>query len=189
MSKTKQAITFVTGNAKKLEEVKAILGGAIPMVNKKIDLPELQGEPIEISKQKCRLASKVINGPVITEDTSLCFNALNGLPGPYIKWFLDKTGHDGLNNIIKAYDDKSAYALCIFAYSEGPGTEPIVFVGQTNGVIVAPRGPKESFGWDPVFQPEGYDQTYAEMDKAVKNTISHRYRALEKLQQHFQLKE
>jgi inosine triphosphate pyrophosphatase len=54
-----------------------------------------------------------------------------------------------------------------------------VFVGRTDGKIVDARGPSD-FGWDPVFQPEGHEETYAEMDKAVKNSISHRYRALEK---------
>jgi inosine triphosphate pyrophosphatase len=180
------SITFVTGNAKKLEEVRTILGGeALPfdIVSRKLDLPELQGEPEEISAQKCNLAAKEVGGPVFVEDTSLCFNALGGLPGPYIKWFLDKTGHEGLNNMLHAYPDKSAYALCVFAYSEGPGSQPLTFAGRTLGKIVPARGPND-FGWDPVFQPDDFEQTYAEMDKAVKNTISHRYRALELLKQH-----
>ena len=180
-------VTFVTGNAKKLEEVKAILstGGALPVeiVSQKIDLPELQGEPEEISAQKCMLAAKEVGGPVMVEDTSLCFNALGGLPGPYIKWFLEKTGHAGLNNLLAAYDDKSAYAQCIFSYSSGPGHAPVVFDGRTAGRIVPARGPTD-FGWDPVFEPEGLTTTYAEMDKAEKNKISHRYRALAKVQEH-----
>jgi inosine triphosphate pyrophosphatase len=86
-SGSKPTITFVTGNAKKLEEVKIYLAkschgdaDALPFIltNQKIDLPELQGEPDEISKEKCRLAAERVGGPVITEDTSLCFNALNG---------------------------------------------------------------------------------------------------------------
>lgn len=54
-----------------------------------------------------------------------------GLPGPYIKWFLDKLGHDGLNAMLEGFSDRSAYAQCIFAFSMGPGHEPIVFVGRT----------------------------------------------------------
>lgn len=101
-------ITFVTGNAKKvchsiartaycslpqfirsfwqLEEVKLFLskagGDKLPFTlrNQKIDLPELQGEPEEISREKCRLAAEQVGGAVMIEDTSLCFNALNGLP-------------------------------------------------------------------------------------------------------------
>lgn len=76
-------ITFITSNAKKLEEVIAILGKEFPreIIAHKLDLPELQGELNEISIKKCQEAAKHISGPVIVEDTCLCFNALGGLPG------------------------------------------------------------------------------------------------------------
>lgn len=179
-----RAVTFVTGNAKKLEEVKVILGQSIPFQSLKLDLPELQGEPEEISKEKARLAAIQVNGPVLVEDTCLCFNALKGLPGPYIKWFLQKIGHEGLNNLLMAYEDKSAYALCAFSFSIGPNAEPVTFLGKTRGNIVPPRGPND-FGWDPIFQPDGYEQTYAEMPKDEKNQISHRSRALTLVKSHF----
>ena len=112
------------------------------------------------------LAARQIDGPTLVEDTSLCYNALQGLPGPYVKWFLDKLGHEGLNKMLAGYDDKSAYAQCVFAYVDGPNGEPKVFVGTTDGKIVPARGPTD-FGWDPVFQPDGFEETYAEMDKAA----------------------
>ncbi len=59
----------------------------------------------------------------------------------HFKWFLDKTGHEGLNNLLAAYEDKTAYAQCIFAFTEGPEYEPRVFVGKTDGRIVPARGP------------------------------------------------
>ena len=65
------------------------------VISQDIDLPEYQGEPDDICIQKCKEASKVIKGPVLIEDTCLCFNALGGLPGPYIKWFLKKLGPSG----------------------------------------------------------------------------------------------
>jgi len=101
----------------------------------------------------CTRVVSQVNGPVFCEDTSLCFNALGGLPGVYIKWFLAKLGHDGLNNMLAAYEDKSAYAQCIFAFTPGPHQEPQVFVGRVPGKIVPPRGPTD-FGWDPVFEPD-----------------------------------
>ncbi|KAJ6944138.1 inosine triphosphate pyrophosphatase-like isoform X1 [Populus alba x Populus x berolinensis] len=163
-------VTFVTGNAKKLEEVRAILGQTVPFQSLKLDLPELQGEPEEISKEKARLAAVEVKGPVLVEDTCLCFNALKGLPG--------------LNNLLMAYEDKSAYALCAFSFALGPDAEPITFLGKTLGKIVAARGPND-FGWDPIFQPDGYQQTYAEMPKDEKNKISHRSRALDLVKSHF----
>lgn len=180
-------IVFVTGNAKKLEEVLAILGKQFPktVINKKIDLPEYQGEIDDISKLKCKSAMEIIKGPVIVEDTCLCYNAMKGLPGPYIKWFQDKLGPDGLYDMLAAWDDKSAEAICTFAYSTGnPDDEVILFQGKTKGTIVKPRGPR-IFGWDPVFQPDGHDQTYAQLPKEIKNTISHRSLALEKLRSYF----
>merc|ERR1711879_534593 len=88
MSKT---ITFVTGNANKLREVSQVLADnkTLKFVNVDIDLPEFQGTAEDVSKFKCIEATKHIKGPVIVEDTSLSFNALNGMPGPYIKWFPD----------------------------------------------------------------------------------------------------
>lgn len=82
--------------------------------------------------------------------------------------------------MLAGFEDKSAYAQCIFAYTPGPDTEPLVFVGRTPGKIVPARGPM-NFGWDPVFQPDGFEGTYAEIDKDTKNTISHRYKALDQL--------
>lgn len=76
-------ITFITGNAKKLEEVISILGASFnrQIISKKVDLPELQGEVDEICIKKCHEAARQVQGPVIVEDTCLCFNALKGLPG------------------------------------------------------------------------------------------------------------
>jgi inosine triphosphate pyrophosphatase len=185
----KPTLTFVTGNAKKLEEVVRILasGPESPflLTSRKVDLPELQGDPIKIAREKCLTAAAAVGGGVITEDTSLSFTALNGLPGPYIKWFLDSCGHKGLNNLLAAYDDKSAYAQTTVAFCSGPGHEPVVFDGRTSGKIVPPRGPVD-FGWDPIFEPnEGEGKTYAEMTKDEKDSISHRSRAFQQLRDYF----
>ena len=177
-------IKFITGNKKKVEEFQQIIGSSLSVEPMMLDLPELQGEPADIVKEKCLMASRQCDGPIIVEDTCLCFNALGGLPGPYIKWFLEKTGHAGLNNLLAAYSDKSAFALCIFAfYDKQKMDTPILFEGRTEGRIVPARGP-HSFGWDPIFLPDGFDLTYAELDKDVKNTISHRGRALAKLKEY-----
>ena len=92
----------------------------------------------------------------------------------------------GLYKLLNAYEDKSAYALCTFAYSSGKEGEKIkLFEGKTPGVIVEPRGSRH-FGWDPCFQPDGFDKTYAELPPDVKNTISHRYKALDAMRNYFQ---
>ncbi|XP_005795604.1 inosine triphosphate pyrophosphatase [Xiphophorus maculatus] len=182
----RKTVVFVTGNPKKVEEVVHILGDQFPykVVSKKIDLPEYQGEPDEVCIQKCKEAARQIDGPVIVEDTCLCFRALGGLPGPYIKWFLNQLQPTGLHTLLAGFEDKSAWALCTFAFSAGRGEPVQLFRGKVEGMIVEPRGPPD-FGWDPCFEPDGYDKTYAELPKEVKNSISHRYRALAAMSEHF----
>jgi len=181
-------IVFVTGNANKLKEVVQILDTDTfhhKVVSQDIDLPEFQGEPDEITRAKCLEATRHVEGPVLIEDTCLCFNALGGMPGPYIKWFLKPLGPAGLHRMLADFEDKSAYAVCTFAYHSGvPGDKVHLFMGRTEGHIVAPRGPP-GFGWDPCFEPTGYQLTYAEMTSEQKNAISHRGRALQKLRDFF----
>ncbi|KAL9933185.1 hypothetical protein V8E36_007903 [Tilletia maclaganii] len=186
---SKPTLTFVTGNANKLREVREILAasGKFPFEidSQDLGLPEVQGEIEDVAIAKCKAAARALNGPCITEDTALCFTALKGLPGVYVKDFMKKIGHEGLNNLLAAYTDKSAEAVCTFAYCDSGDAEPIVFQGRTRGSIVPARGPTY-FGWDAVFQPDegSKPETYAEMDQTEKNKISHRYRALAKLEAH-----
>uniref|UniRef100_A0A7S2RL12 Multifunctional fusion protein n=1 Tax=Eucampia antarctica TaxID=49252 RepID=A0A7S2RL12_9STRA len=186
-------LTFVTGNLNKLKEVQNIMMSdndennnfPFTLTNVKLkDLPEIQGrDPIEIAQEKCKWAAKRIMGPVLIEDTSLCFVALNSLPGPYIKWFLESCGHDGLNTMLAGFDDKSAYAQTICAVSFDGGKNVHIVEGRTYGKIVSARGDTK-FGWDPIFQPdEGGGKTYAEMTMQEKNAISHRARALANLKE------
>ena len=138
-------LTFVTGNANKLREVRAILSsGAKPIevVSQSVDVAEIQGSTQEIARFKCSEAARLVGGPVVTEDTALCFAALGGLPGPYIRAFLEAVGHDGLNRMLDGFGDRrEATALCTFGYCAGPGVEPILFEGECAGRIVPARGP------------------------------------------------
>lgn len=114
-----------------------------------------------------------------------CFDALGGLPGAYIKWFLEGAGASGLHAMLAGFDDKGAQAVCTFAFSPGEDGDVLLFQGRTDGSIVAPRsGARETFGWDSVFQPAGSDLTYAEMKPEAKHAVSHRFKALDKLRAH-----
>lgn len=79
--------------------------------SQEVDLDELQGPAETICKAKCRAAASVVGGPVLVEDTSLCFSALGDLPGPYIKWFLKNIGPEGLHKMLLV-----SLELCIFDF-------------------------------------------------------------------------
>lgn len=177
-------VVFVTGNANKLKEVQEMMGADFHIESCALDLPEFQGNALEIASRKCRTAYAEVGAPVIVEDTGLCFTAYKGLPGPYIKWFLEALGPAGLFKMLEGFQDKTGYAQCVFAYFDGSTMkEPVLFDGRVNGIIVEPRG-QTTFGWDPIFQPFESTETFAEMDKKVKNEISHRANAFRMLKEY-----
>jgi len=157
-----------------------------------VDLPELQEVNTEaIAKDKVLLASQLAGGPCLVEDTSLCFTALGGMPGPYIKWFQDKLKADGLYNILAAYEDKSATAVCTLAFAPTPHADPVLFTGECHGHIVPPK-PGRGFGWDSIFVPsentnedagndgENTNRPFSQMTTAEKSKLSHRGKAVRK---------
>jgi inosine triphosphate pyrophosphatase len=177
----KPTLTFATGNANKLRESREILAAApdfpYTLVGRDLDLPEIQGTTQEVARAKCREAAEVLGGPCITDDTALAFHALGGLPGPYVKDFVKNIGLDGLNAMLDGFADRSATAIATFAYCAGPGQPVHLFEGKSLGRIVPPRGPTH-FGWDPILEIPPTGLTYAEMEPAQKNSLSHRYKAL-----------
>ncbi len=137
----------------------------------------MQGTAEFIAKSKVKSAAQIVNGAAIVEDVSLVFNAFGGLPGPYIKDFMTNVGNSGLVKMLDKFEDKTAYAQCIYAFCESPKSEPVIFVGRCKGKIVTSRG-DNAFGWDPIFQPDGFAKTFAEMSSEEKNSVSHRNEAL-----------
>lgn len=87
---------------------------------------------------------------------------------PAFSRYLASHRHSGLNRLLVGFPTTNAWALCTFAYSAGPGTEPVLFEGRTDGRIVPARGEKK-FGWDPVFEPTGFNQTYVLPQRVREN--------------------
>lgn len=169
---------FITGNKSKFEEVANILPGIEQL---DIDLPEIQEtDQKKIIEAKLLEAAKQHNGEFIVEDTGLFFDCLNGLPGPLIKWFEKTIGNLGLADIADKFNNNQAEARTMIGYYKNGQIS--YFEGKITGQIVQPRG-ETNFGWDPIFQPEGYDKTFAEMSREEKNKISMRKLALDKLKE------
>ena len=172
-------IQFITGSKHKFAEINAIVGGLEQL---DIDLPEIQElDPKAIIEAKLIEATNHHQGTVIVEDTSLFLGCLAkpdgqfGLPGPLIKWFMKTIGREGLWQLADKFGIYEAEARTTIGLAYSP-VDIHFFEGITRGTIVAPRGDSD-FGWDPVFQPERQEKTYAEMIEEDKNEISHRGKA------------
>lgn len=172
------SINFITGNANKFAEVSAVL---MDVKQLDIDLPEIQSlDPKEIITAKLYAALEHVSGDVLVEDTSLYLEGLHGLPGPLIRWFLKAMGRDGLAKLTLSSGNDRAVAKTVMGYADHK-REIHFFEGSISGRIVMPLG-ETSFGWDPIFQPDGHDITFAEMGFEEKNKISMRRQAAQKLQ-------
>lgn len=172
-----QKLIFVTWNPMKLSEVQAYLYGH-EVINHKVDLPELQWNIEDIARAKAQEAYAQIGQPCFVEDTGLKFDALQWLPGPYIKHFLESLGAEHLPRLLDGFDSNTATAVtCIALALDENHIE--LFVWEKPGKIVEHCG-ADKFGRDPIFQPEWCEITYAEMTKEEKNQISHRSIALQK---------
>jgi inosine triphosphate pyrophosphatase len=173
-------ILFVTGNKGKLKEAKTI----IPEIEGcDIDLPEIQEvDSKKIIEHKLIEAAKYSQENLMVEDGSVYMDCINGLPGPLIKWFSKTIGNEGIAKIAKGLGNNKAVATVWIGFRDKKGKIKF-FEGSIKGEIVEPRG-ENGFGWDPVFQPEGYDKTFGEMSEEEKNKVSMRRIALEKLKKY-----
>ncbi len=176
-------IYFVTGNDGKFSEIKQY----VPNIQK-LDyngLSEIQNLDInEIIKHKLQTASNYVNDEkaiLIVEDTGLYLKALNGFPGPFIKFMLGSINKDGIYKICERFNEFNAYAITAFGVFNSGSKDIKYFRGKVNGIISESRG-KNGFGWDSIFIPEGSDKTFGEMESIKeKNKYSMRYIALKEL--------
>lgn len=169
---------FVTGNANKLREAERILG--YRPASEDIDLPEVQGLDLrQVVAAKADEARKHIEGPLVVEETGLELDAMNGFPGPLVKWMLQAIGPLGIARSAHALNNDRVTARCILLYDDG--NRRVLGEGATQGrLVLEPRG-SEGFGWDPIFVPDGKTATYAELSGAEKDIFGHRGRAWRRL--------
>lgn len=182
-------IIFATNNAHKLQEVQQILGEGYTLVTPREcgiteDIPEEQATLEGNALQKARYLHERTGLDCFADDTGLEVDALGGAPGVRSARYAGD-GHDFAANtalLLKNLEnatDRSARFRTVIALILG-GKE-YLFEGEVRGHITEAESGCGGFGYDPVFVPDGYDITFAEMDPAEKNRISHRGRATEKL--------
>lgn len=172
-------ITLITGNTGKAEEVSRYLG--IEIDHQSIDLEEIQSLDLEeIVKDKAMRAYEKIKTPVLVEDVSLVFHAMGKLPGPFIKWFRKELENEGLCRLIDGKDRKCTATVC-YGYCDGDSVK--FFEGSMEGsVSETPRG-DNSFGWGPIFIPDGLEKTYSELSNEEQSSVAMRNKALKKFRE------
>jgi XTP/dITP diphosphohydrolase len=182
-------IVFATNNAHKLEEMRGILAGAIRVlsleeVGCRDEIPETAATLEGNALLKVRYVKEHYGCDCFADDTGLEVEALGNAPGVYSARYAGE-GHDAAANVrkllheMKGEDNRKARFRTVIALTlEG---REYTFEGVIQGVILEEGRGGEGFGYDPVFQPEGYSRSFAEMDSDSKNGISHRARAAQKL--------
>ena len=183
-------IVFATNNKHKLDEISKILGENFEIVSLKdigcdIDIPET-GDTLEVNAlQKAEFVREHYGIDCFADDTGLEVDALNGQPGVHSARYAEGTDHDSNANMDKLLKElgnnnnrKARFRTVIALLLNG---ETHLFEGIVNGHIAYEKHGTEGFGYDPIFVPEGYEQSFAELGMEIKNYISHRARAVKKL--------
>lgn len=132
-----------------------------------------------VLRAKARCAWESVRRPVIVEETGLELAALNGFPGPLVKWMLEAVGAEGIARTALAAGEPRARAVCLLMWTDGGQT--LLARGETAGDLVVPPRGGNGFGWDPVFRPAGDLRTYGELPDEEKDRLGHRGRAWREL--------
>jgi XTP/dITP diphosphohydrolase len=183
----KQKIVFATNNAHKLEEVAAMLGEAYEVLSLReigceADIPETAETFAGNAMQKARYVKEHYGYDCFADDSGLEVDALDGAPGIYSARYsgggseanMDKLLHNLTGKSERGAQFRTVIALLV-------GEESHLFEGIVRGTIIEERRGEGGFGYDPIFVPEGYDLTFAELGSEVKNRISHRAQAVKQL--------
>ena len=191
-----KTLVFASNNAHKLEEIRAILGNKFDVKSLKdigcnVDIPETGTTFRENALQKARYVKEHFGFDCFADDSGLQVEALGGEPGVYSARYAVKNGRQVtagnkddanmdvlLEKLAGDENRKACFRTCIALIYEG---ETHFFDGVVEGHIITEKRGDGGFGYDPLFVPDGYEKTFAEMGNEVKNNISHRAKAVEKL--------
>lgn len=185
----KRKLVFATNNPHKLKEIKAILGDKIEIlslsdINCHADIPETSDTLEGNARQKSLYIYEHYGMDCFADDTGLEVESLNGAPGVYSARYAGD-GHDSQANMRKLLDEmkeknnrRARFRTVISLIEKG---EEQQFEGIVRGEILRETRGSSGFGYDPIFKPEGYEETFAELGNEIKNKISHRARAVNEL--------
>ncbi|MDL2223277.1 non-canonical purine NTP diphosphatase [Bacteroidales bacterium OttesenSCG-928-M11] len=182
-------IVFATNNKHKLEEIRAILGSSFEILSLEdihcdVDIPETADTLEGNALLKAEYVKSHFGCDCFADDTGLEIPALNNEPGVFSARYAgeeksSKANMDKVRRELKGKDDWSARFRTVLALIIGE--KKFVFEGTVNGKIIEEERGSQGFGYDPIFVPVGYEETFAELGNDIKNNISHRAEAINKL--------
>ncbi|MEA4854449.1 MAG: XTP/dITP diphosphatase [Christensenella sp.] len=185
-------LIIATNNQGKVKEIKAILGSfydeilSLKDAGIVADVVEDGNSFYENARKKAVTISEMVDGDVLADDSGLCVDALDGAPGIYSARFSGEDATDEKNNVklvslLQGKEDRTARFVCALVMANN-GAEKIFVEDSVEGEIIdVPQG-ENGFGYDPLFYVKQYEQTFAQIPAEEKNKISHRAKALKKLQ-------
>lgn len=190
MASNQKVLVLATHNPGKVKEIAALIGDAFDSIKTAGELglpePEETGSTFaENALLKARASAKGSGQMALADDSGLSVVALGGAPGIYsARWAgPEKDFAKAMNTVnesLAEFEDKSAVFTCVLAVAWPDGRSEI-FEGRNEGIIVWPPRGDQGFGYDPIFVPNGFDKTFAEMEPSYKHQISHRAKAFKKL--------
>ncbi|EEB73636.1 XTP/dITP diphosphatase [Thermococcus sp. AM4] len=170
-------LAFITSNPGKVEEAKKYFEPlGVEVYQLSIAYPEIQADTLEeVAEYGAEWLAERTEGPFFLDDSGLFVEALKGFPGVYSAYVYKTLGYNGILKLLEGESNRRAYFKSVIAYWDG---ELHIFTGRVDGEITEEARGSGGFGFDPIFKPEGFDRTFAEMTTEEKNEISHRGRAL-----------
>jgi len=174
-----QVIIFATNNINKFNEARGVLSDyRISVGMLRVKCVEIQGDTLEeIAEESVKDVFRRCDLPVLVEDAGLFVDSLHGFPGPYAAYVHRTIGNAGLLKLLSNINNRKARFKSVVAFFFAELRSPILFDGVVEGKITMKerKGKSESgFGFDPIFEPEGSNKTFAEMNMKEKNQFSHR---------------
>lgn len=182
-------LVFATNNLNKLQEVQALIPSNIKLLSLKDikcfeDIPETQNTIEGNAIQKAEYIKKQYGYDCFADDTGLEVSALNGAPGVYSARYAgeQRDSNDNMEKLLDELKDKenrtAQFKTIIALYLNN---KLYTFTGICQGTIIKTKQGQKGFGYDPIFKPNGYNKTFAEMDLEKKNTVGHRGKAIDQL--------
>ena len=174
---SKDSVVLVTQNKHKLAELTPLFEEyEMPFETTTLEKFEIRSSNVEeIAGAAARHAFMTLGRPVVLDDTGFFVSALKDFPGAYAAFALKSIGYEGILKLLEGVEDRSAKFVTAVGFCDG--THLKTFVGEMHGAISEQPSGSEGFGYDPIFIPEGFSKTYADLTFDEKISISHRSRA------------